>query len=370
VWYHIAAVDSSLGDLNDLPLDTQTAILDAWNKYKAAKAPPKEPAGPKEPKKPKTSKKGGKVPTPEQAEKAVRKWKISDVTKFLTLADDTHLALKGYLQPQKILLGTEWDNLPAFATSDIVQAYIAFMKEKHGLESVAEEAEGYVVEAKGPRYPMIVRRDDHEADGGRDLYHVVFKEGGREYCYALGPSLRSYIERVQGISPAKAASIVKARSAGEYDCDTGDLLTPRARPDEGPAEVQTTLFDEATDAVDRRGLSIVREEADVDAVLRATAEPRGMGTADREVVDELRSGGYPDEAEDGKAFVFHWADGRGTCAFKRKADAIAWIEDDANHPGGPEIVGWWYDEPYCPRRRRDAKHRLRVAGSYEPKERP
>ena len=66
---------------------------------------------------------------------------------------------------------------------------------------------------------------------------------------------------------------------------------------------------------------------------------------------------YPDTAEDGKAFCFHWADGRAAVAFRNKRDAQNWMQDGDD----PDIVRWWYGEP------RIGKKRLSVRNQYQSK---
>lgn len=67
---------------------------------------------------------------------------------------------------------------------------------------------------------------------------------------------------------------------------------------------------------------------------------RDQGSEERE---ELTNGDYPDEAEEGKAFCFQWAEGMGVCAFKNKADAIMWAEKGADD--WTDIDKFWYGEP-------------------------
>ena len=61
---------------------------------------------------------------------------------------------------------------------------------------------------------------------------------------------------------------------------------------------------------------------------------------------------WPDVAEPGKGFCFHWADGRAVCAFRKKEDAQRWLDAD---PGGRDVVHAWYGEPVY------GKTRFRVA---------
>ena len=120
------------------------------------------------------------------------------------------------------------------------------------------------------------------------------------------------------------------------------------------SELRTILEDAGPGASDRA------EEPEVQPEIQS-----GMLAQDKEILARLKTDEYPATADEGDAFVFHWADGRGACAFKHKKDAIAWIEDDVNHEGsGPEIIGFWLDEPYCPKTSRKKGHRLRIANSY------
>ncbi len=48
----------------------------------------------------------------------------------------------------------------------------------------------------------------------------------------------------------------------------------------------------------------------------------------------------PNIAKDENAYCFEWADGRGVCAFKRKKDAVAWMEADMR-----QVTKFWYGEP-------------------------
>ena len=52
-----------------------------------------------------------------------------------------------------------------------------------------------------------MRRVDHGAEGGRDLYYVKFKEDGREYCYALGDN-RSHSRDSRHYGPVPLADVV------------------------------------------------------------------------------------------------------------------------------------------------------------------
>ncbi len=226
----------------------QMDIVDAYIAKKAAKK--------KAPKK----KKKTKAPTSAEAEKNIKTWKLGSVKQFLLASADDKDELNKWMKDDGFkdtdTLGAMWNNVGPAWKSFIIKKYVDYMKKKHGLEAVAARAVTYLAEAKkekGPVYPRITRQVFHGAEGGRDLYFVKFKADGREYCYALGDSLRSYISKAKSISMRKAASIVKAKSAGEYDCDTGDLKTPKPSPREEPPEVQTTLFDEAAAAADYLG---------------------------------------------------------------------------------------------------------------------
>lgn len=82
-------------------------------------------------------------------------------------------------------------------------------------------------------------------------------------------------------------------------------------------------------------------------------------SGDTKAIDRLKNGKYPDRAEDGKGFCFHWADGRGICAFKLKADALRWAQDQPR-----DIVKFWYGEPV----HNNGKFRVRVADHYRKEE--
>lgn len=364
----------------------QEDIIAAWIAHKHQKLT--------EPKKPKQKE---KAPTYAEAEKNVKTWKTSSVYGFLDPSVHDGVKAAQAMTGKHAVTTTivdVWDAMTVASRNNLVDAYIEFMKKKHGLESVSADASCYLLEDDAESFPKIVLRKDYGAAGGRDLYFIKWKADGRRYCYALGASIRADIERIESFSLAKAASIVKARSRGEYDCKTGEIKHVESKPKKarkrrrrkkvepppGPAQVQTTLFGESAEAsVYLLGETVVVEAVyradllrileDVDdpdeaGILVARTPPKGLSASDKKVRRELQSSEYPATAEDGKAFVFHWADGRGACAFKYKKDAIVWINDEVNCPNGPDIVGWWYDQPYCPKSKRDKKHRLRVASSY------
>ncbi len=100
---------------------------------------------------------------------------------------------------------------------------------------------------------------------------------------------------------------------------------------------------------------------------RETFESMIENAQDDSIAKKLKTAVYPDAAEEGKAFCFFWADGRGICAFKNRKDAIAWIEDEVHHSGadvgsddnGPDIVKFWYGKPEY-----HGKH-IRVDNSYK-----
>lgn len=74
---------------------------------------------------------------------------------------------------------------------------------------------------------------------------------------------------------------------------------------------------------------------------------------------------WPDTAEDDKAFVLLWADGRGICAFRHKKDAKAFASKKSN-----DVVWVHYESPVRKMGRTGHRKnvRLRVANSYEPKQ--
>jgi hypothetical protein len=375
----------------------QHIIVNAWMAHKKTKQA-----------EPKKSKKGKKAPTLAQAEKNLKTWKVASVFGFLdpSVHDYVHAAaaMTGKTGPQ-VKLSELWDKIVAPGRKKLVQAYAEFMKKKHKLESAAAIARGYLVEAGVAEFPRIVLRKDYGAAGGRDLYFIKWRADGRRYCYALGVAIRSDIERIESFSAAKAASIVKARSLGEYDCETGEIKHVEPKPKKArkkrrraksksppePAQVQTTLFGESVEAsmyvleqgARRRVLVEAVYRADLLRILEDVDDPdaaeiavaslprRGMHPQDKKVRTELQSSKYPATAEKDKAFVFRWADGRGICAFKHKKDAVAWINDDVNSPNGPEIVKWWYGDPYTKQydnrqKGKKKQQRLRVATSYTP----
>ena len=498
-----------------LKKSTQDDLIQSWKKHKV-----KKQSEPKKSKKPSATK---KVLSPTQAMKNVKTWKINSVLGFLD--PSVHDAVTAAIDVTGVTGSSDvssiWSALTVTAKNNLVDAYIQFMKIKHGLESVSADASCYLLEAKKKTYPRITRRAYSGAEGSYeghrlDLYFVRFREGEKEYCYALDRSLLGTIDKIESYSPAKAASIVKARSKGEYDCSTGKLkhLEPKPRrkkaskkvkpppPPEEPGQVQTTLFDESAEAsmyaleqhqvmmnpygwvesdgtfhetydhqewindrysapgsapiaawddamedgwvrvspsiielggepnrdtfrkvqdlfsnhtadreltVDfndkwfrvligdflsarsmadarrrsttleavetayRSVLARILEKADAAELVDVEPAQRGMLVQDKKALRELKDGKYPATSEKDKAFVFHWADGRGICAFKHKRDAIAWINDEENHlGGGPEIVKWWYGEPYTKQydnRKKGKKKRkkLRVATSYKVK---
>ena len=62
---------------------------------------------------------------------------------------------------------------------------------------------------------------------------------------------------------------------------------------------------------------------------------------DKQALRDLKQNkSYPEVAEDNKAYCFHWADGRGACAFEKKKDALSWLQEDHR-----SVVKFWYGEP-------------------------
>ena len=68
---------------------------------------------------------------------------------------------------------------------------------------------------------------------------------------------------------------------------------------------------------------------------------------DKEVLRKIkRDHRLPKISANEKAYCFEWADGQGVCAFKRKKDAVAWMEADSR-----QVTKFWYGEPMVGERR-------------------
>lgn len=78
------------------------------------------------------------------------------------------------------------------------------------------------------------------------------------------------------------------------------------------------------------------DELSVSAETRAQWDKRTI-----ELLQKLEK--WPDKAEDGKAFVILWAEGRAIVAYRNKKDAIKFVKDKQHRD---DIVWVHYDKPY------------------------
>jgi len=95
----------------------------------------------------------------------------------------------------------------------------------------------------------------------------------------------------------------------------------------------------------------------IDEVLKKGENVQSAG--DNKAIARLEKGAYPARAEDGMGFCFQWADGRGICAFRLKADALRWAKEQPR-----DIVKFWYGEPV----HSNGKFRIRVVDHYSKEE--
>jgi hypothetical protein len=188
----------------------QDAIIKGWIAHKKKKQ--SVPYHVKKAKAKSELQKYKKVPTEQQAEKAVKTWKISDVLKFLPINMSTKAQLTSYAMKEQPI-GHLWDEL-SYHHEAIIDAYIKFMVKKHGLESVAydaADAASYLLEADAPRIASIIH---YGGESGDDLYKVEYPNG-EVWRYSVSPGVRDKIERNSRNQGRAVAIIKKAKSHEE-----------------------------------------------------------------------------------------------------------------------------------------------------------
>jgi len=103
---------------------------------------------------------------------------------------------------------------------------------------------------------------------------------------------------------------------------------------ESVASVMDELLIQETDELPVTTRTIIGEGSEDD---------KKVSAADQKKVDAMAANkSWPDKAEDGKAFIVHWAGGRGIFAMKSKQAVKDWLKKTGSWA---EIVSIKYGEP-------------------------